>query len=548
MIQWYWSRENSYLYPKSTVVVEISDNWDSAEAIAALPVPLVAFLLAPPSFPFHLVASWLRVGCNGGPLFEASLKPLLLQPPLLHYWLSSPPDTQLLYEHGHMPVPLWEMGLSCNTSLLILSSLSFQTIKKIAPLVAGVHKLGLHHFHQSKVVCNCIPNLLCRWKPNEVANKDGSIEPISHPFTSCILSPPPTEGRVEGVIRAIQFDANRGQLLSRWLEWTSELYSKLLSSLPLVQTVQMAILKIHPECSPERTAHANNSHPHTDACQGCCPRVQRLASRSYYSWWGHGTGEKIPQIGTRVIQDLRKFPAEISGVILSLTSLKLFSMWDDSGKTNGLRGHEETLLEELEALNNISERRIWNLFLVECGDLISLELSSSFLERTIQLERLDISRCDGLKDVKINVESKSLPSVGNTRKSYPKVTSQRFARGKLVHFHGWKSLALPSVGPGTISQEKMVSARFRRHPRRTVKSLRSKRLYSQGCEVGFHLEVSQLPFRRICRVTSGGNTPYCSKRLRNHFATNGDFATLWKMLPSAWSDWLAMAATSSFQL
>ena len=114
-----------------------------------------------------------------------------------------------------------------------------------------------------------------------------------------------------------------------------------------------------------------------------------------------------------------------SGVILSLTSLKLFSMWDDSGKTNGLRGHEETLLEELEALNNISEvtisitsalsisklksceklqRRIWNLFLVECGDLISLELSSSFLERTIQLERLDISRCDGLKDVKINVE------------------------------------------------------------------------------------------------------------------------------------------------
>ena len=114
-----------------------------------------------------------------------------------------------------------------------------------------------------------------------------------------------------------------------------------------------------------------------------------------------------------------------SGVILSLTSLKLFSMWYDSGKSNGLRGHEETLLEELEALNNISEvtisitsalsisklkscdklqRRIWNLFLVGCGDLISLELSSSFLERSIQLERLDISRCDELKEVKINVE------------------------------------------------------------------------------------------------------------------------------------------------
>ncbi|WJZ94654.1 hypothetical protein VitviT2T_013493 [Vitis vinifera] len=114
-----------------------------------------------------------------------------------------------------------------------------------------------------------------------------------------------------------------------------------------------------------------------------------------------------------------------SGVILSLTSLKLFSMWNDFGKSNGLRGHEETLLEELEALNSISEvtisitsalsisklkscdklqRRIWNLFLVDCGDLISLELSSSFLERMIQLERLDISRCDELKDVKINVE------------------------------------------------------------------------------------------------------------------------------------------------
>ena len=41
-----------------------------------------------------------------------------------------------------------------------------------------------------------------------------------------------------------------GQLLSRWLEWTSELYSKLLSSLPLVQTVQMARLKIHLSAHP----------------------------------------------------------------------------------------------------------------------------------------------------------------------------------------------------------------------------------------------------------------------------------------------------------
>ncbi|RVW50760.1 Retrovirus-related Pol polyprotein from transposon RE1 [Vitis vinifera] len=50
------------------------------------------------------------------------------------------------------------------------------------------------------------------------------------------------------------------------------------------------------------------------------------------------------------------------------------------------------------------------------------------------------------------LESKSLSSVGYSRKSYPEVTSQRLARGKLVHFHGWKSLALPSVGPGSSAK------------------------------------------------------------------------------------------------
>nr|CAN83200.1 hypothetical protein VITISV_013918 [Vitis vinifera] len=42
-----------------------------------------------------------------------------------------------------------------------------------------------------------------------------------------------------------------------------------------------------------------------------------------------------------------------------------------------------------------------------------------------------------------------------------------------------------------------------------------------------------------------------AKSLRNKRVISqqkGDFATLCKMLPSAWSDWLAMAATSSFQL
>ncbi|RVW86206.1 RNA-directed DNA polymerase-like [Vitis vinifera] len=42
---------------------------------------------------------------------------------------------------------------------------------------------------------------------------------------------------------------------------------------------------------------------------------------------------------------------------------------------------------------------------------------------------------------------KLLTSVGNSRKSYLQVTSQRLARGKLVHLLGRRSLALPSVGP-----------------------------------------------------------------------------------------------------
>ncbi|RVW58855.1 hypothetical protein CK203_101794 [Vitis vinifera] len=46
-----------------------------------------------------------------------------------------------------------------------------------------------------------------------------------------------------------------------------------------------------------------------------------------------------------------------------------------------------------------------------------------------------------------SLESKSLPSVGNSSKSYLQVTFQRLARGKLVHLNGRRSFALPSVGP-----------------------------------------------------------------------------------------------------
>ncbi|RVW30587.1 hypothetical protein CK203_086072 [Vitis vinifera] len=46
----------------------------------------------------------------------------------------------------------------------------------------------------------------------------------------------------------------------------------------------------------------------------------------------------------------------------------------------------------------------------------------------------------------VSLESKSLPSVGYSRKSYLQTTSQRLARDKLVYLNGQRSLALPSVG------------------------------------------------------------------------------------------------------
>ena len=50
----------------------------------------------------------------------------------------------------------------------------------------------------------------------------------------------------------------------------------------------------------------------------------------------------------------------------------------------------------------------------------------------------------------------------------------------------------------TISQVKTRSARFRRRTKRAAKSLRSKRLISQCCEVGFQLEV--LSFLRVAYI------------------------------------------------
>ncbi|KAL6311235.1 hypothetical protein AAG906_000551 [Vitis piasezkii] len=136
----------------------------------------------------------------------------------------------------------------------------------------------------------------------------------------------------------------------------------------------------------------------------------------------------------------------------------------------------------------------------------------------------------------VSLESKSLPSVGYSRKSYLQVTSQRLARDKLVNLHGRRSLALPSVGPSLheISQTKRVANHFA-----AKVDFALKLAFSLRCSAS---NMSQLSgkFRR--------KSTACAKRLRNHFATKSDFATLCKILPSAWSDRLAMAVTPSFQL
>ncbi|RVX14229.1 Transposon Ty3-I Gag-Pol polyprotein [Vitis vinifera] len=148
-------------------------------------------------------------------------------------------------------------------------------------------------------------------------------------------------------------------------------------------------------------------------------------------------------------------------------------------------------------------------------------------------------------------------SLNHSRKSYPEVTYQRLARGKLVHFHGWKSLALPSVGLAKTTKLCILalgtflgnlSSKELETPKRAAKLFRNTKLSSQGCKVGFHLEVpssllaawfvhrqkeKHLTVQKYCEITS---------------QQKGDFATLCKMLPSARSDWLVMDATSSFQL
>ena len=94
----------------------------------------------------------------------------------------------------------------------------------------------------------------------------------------------------------------------------------------------------------------------------------------------------------------------------------------------------------------------------------------------------------------------------------------------------------------------MMSARFRRGTKRAAKSLHSKRLISQRCEVGFQLAV--FDFQRVTYIGKLQEEFHSTVQKGYEIISQqkGDFAALCKILPSAWSDFLAMAVTPSFQL
>ena len=95
---------------------------------------------------------------------------------------------------------------------------------------------------------------------------------------------------------------------------------------------------------------------------------------------------------------------------------------------------------------------------------------------------------------------------------------------------------------------KTRSARCCRCTKRAAKSLRSKRLFSQGCEVGFHLEVLSFQLLAYIGQLLEGIHNTVQKGCEIISQQKGDFATLCKILPTTWSNRLAMLVTPSFQL
>ncbi|RVW23325.1 hypothetical protein CK203_100932 [Vitis vinifera] len=129
-----------------------------------------------------------------------------------------------------------------------------------------------------------------------------------------------------------------------------------------------------------------------------------------------------------------------------------------------------------------------------------------------------------------------------TLKSPPRGSQGDFTSSSLLAKTTELCILALGTFPGNLSSKELET------PKRAAKLFRNTELSSQGYEVGFHLEVpssllaawfvyrqkeKHLTVQKCCEITS---------------QQKGDFATLCKMLPSARSDWLVMAATSSFQL
>ncbi|RVW20528.1 hypothetical protein CK203_115284 [Vitis vinifera] len=107
-------------------------------------------------------------------------------------------------------------------------------------------------------------------------------------------------------------------------------------------------------------------------------------------------------------------------------------------------------------------------------------------------------------------------------------------KGKLVHLHGRRSLALPSVGPD-------AQKGLRNH-------FTAKGYSRRAAKLAFILRCSASNLQHISGNFRRESTTLYKKAAEIISQQKGDSATLCKMLPSAWSDWLAMAVTSSFQL
>ncbi|RVW68286.1 TMV resistance protein N [Vitis vinifera] len=158
----------------------------------------------------------------------------------------------------------------------------------------------------------------------------------------------------------------------------------------------------------------------------------------------------------------------------------------------------------------------------------------------------------------------SLMQLAMVHASHEHLPFKRLARGKLVHFHGWKSLALPSVGlakkpqsfaflhlepsPATLAPRNWSKLReasgaisqFRRHPRGLRNYFARPSCLHRAAKLASTLKFPA-PFSRhgSCIVRRRNTLLY--KSVAKFSQQKVDSAALQ-------SDWLVMAATSSFQL